>query len=620
MTFDAPTPEVEAVWRTLRQHVEWAEGFWLAWIFTDSPPAARELQTRLADLLAHRGKRLQSLPVHGAESVDEILEALLTGDPTDDGAWIAIDRQDDASKAAWDRLMMRLNERRERLRRHRDGGVIFVAPVAFKPRSRDAAPDMWSMRALALEAEGEQVLLRPGTLMLPFERSAPDASSTNLVLAERALARSRAHGNVAAEAEAHCRIAEAYLERGEAGIARDHALQATTLAPPGMPLGRACWVLGRAEAAQGDFIAAERHLAAAIVQSDGQCPGPWWLELARVQEALRKFPEAFDSAERAVTSSRDGSPEHLPAALALLGKIAQANDRLEVAEASYEELLTLESAKHELAPANVQFTGDLVETMLHLAHTRLALGQSGATLDLAHRALDRLAAARPGAAADDERIQGLTVSARATIGDALFDQSRTTEAVEAYAEAVRLGSTLEAANAAVPPRALFFASLHNNLGVAQATLDEVERAEEQFRLAATLLEPVASEHAHDAEAQIRLSASLANLGHALAQQGKADEASRAFHRALEANRRLESSRPSDPENLRDLAYTSYRAAQLLRDHQPASDAIGLLDQAQQALEKLGGISGLTERDELIRRRIDELRTALSPSEPGEHRD
>ena len=65
--------------------------------------------------------------------------------------------------------MMRANEHRDELRRHLTGGLVFAVPDEWKPRVRDAAPDLWSVRSLVLDvpgrvSPGETVAVRSGGL------------------------------------------------------------------------------------------------------------------------------------------------------------------------------------------------------------------------------------------------------------------------------------------------------------------------------------------------------------------------------------------------------------------------------------------------------------------------
>jgi hypothetical protein len=59
--------------------------------------------------------------------------------------------------AAWQDFFLRLNERRDRLRRELSGGLILELPPGIKPDVRNAAPDLWSIRALVLEPTAPSV-------------------------------------------------------------------------------------------------------------------------------------------------------------------------------------------------------------------------------------------------------------------------------------------------------------------------------------------------------------------------------------------------------------------------------------------------------------------------------
>ena len=80
--------------------------------------------------------------------------------------WVEAVRDDDSPgsldepgpwTAAWDQLLLLLNERRDALLRHLEGGLMMVAPTAVKPRARVAAPDLWSIRAVVIELPAQVV-------------------------------------------------------------------------------------------------------------------------------------------------------------------------------------------------------------------------------------------------------------------------------------------------------------------------------------------------------------------------------------------------------------------------------------------------------------------------------
>ncbi|NJL26787.1 MAG: hypothetical protein HC897_02365 [Thermoanaerobaculia bacterium] len=56
-------------------------------------------------------------------------------------------------ETGWRKLVVLMNERRERLRRQVAGGLVLVAPRELKPIIREMASDLWSIRAIVLELE-----------------------------------------------------------------------------------------------------------------------------------------------------------------------------------------------------------------------------------------------------------------------------------------------------------------------------------------------------------------------------------------------------------------------------------------------------------------------------------
>src|SRR5439155_26283964 len=81
--------------------------------------------------------------VVGCWSIEAVHVDPPTGSGTAPGPWTA----------AWDDFLLRVNERRDALRRHLKGGLVLAAPPDIKARARDAAPDLWSVRSLVLEIQ-----------------------------------------------------------------------------------------------------------------------------------------------------------------------------------------------------------------------------------------------------------------------------------------------------------------------------------------------------------------------------------------------------------------------------------------------------------------------------------
>ncbi len=141
-------PHLSAAWEELSTQIDWADGHWLGWVTASGLDA-----TLLID--ASRTATAGAVEVCELnEDHDEawVLEKLFAPATSTRLVWVRVDSQRTAELARWRALHLRLNERRERLARAQRGGVVFVAPPGFMEAARDCAPDLWTMRALALRA------------------------------------------------------------------------------------------------------------------------------------------------------------------------------------------------------------------------------------------------------------------------------------------------------------------------------------------------------------------------------------------------------------------------------------------------------------------------------------
>src|SRR5205085_7053315 len=154
----------EAEWSRLRRQLEFAEGFWLGFVFCSSPAALGVLQRRTENVLRVRARRqLVVAPRSPQELVSKAAELVEHGgDGTLGCLWLAALAVDDAGQsngpwqAAWDRALLALNQAREPLRRRLGCGLLVAAPPRMKPRVREAAPDLWSIRAMVIDLDAAQ--------------------------------------------------------------------------------------------------------------------------------------------------------------------------------------------------------------------------------------------------------------------------------------------------------------------------------------------------------------------------------------------------------------------------------------------------------------------------------
>ena len=157
----------EDVWQQLRRQFELADGFWLGFVFCPSPRTVAVLRRRTGQILKFRAQRLRVIRPSSPDDFGSLLPALFEPESAQAGCvWIESIHTSSPTRhasesgdwtLAWDSFLLRANERRDALRRRLDGGLILAAPPEVKPRVRDAAPDLWSIRSLVLE-------LRPSSI------------------------------------------------------------------------------------------------------------------------------------------------------------------------------------------------------------------------------------------------------------------------------------------------------------------------------------------------------------------------------------------------------------------------------------------------------------------------
>jgi len=331
----------EAAWQSLHQHAEWAKDPWLAWVFTDHPPTATELRRRLE---RQSMAPLRLLELRAAEDVERILKALLSGPRPEGHVWVRAAGAEDAARAAWVNLHLRLNERREPLRQRLPGGLVLQAPRSWKAAAREAAPDLWSVRSLVLEPGAPQPT--PARLV-EGPRSERVPEPVDAELAETGLGKALRAGDRVAEAMARTRLAQARLAEGRPGDAREQAVLAVEAAPQGEVKAQALGALADAERDLEDAAAAETHYAQALEQvgEGGGRDAVWWgIKRAGLLEQAGLLEDALGAARDAVGRARglgEAAARDLSVALNTAGHVMRLRGRLEEAHAADVESLAL---------------------------------------------------------------------------------------------------------------------------------------------------------------------------------------------------------------------------------------------------------------------------------------
>lgn len=189
---------VEQAWESLKIHLEWANRFWLLYVFTDDPRVVDILRSRTQAHLLAVGRQLEDLRPKSTTRTDvlEVVEVLLEGRDDDGVAWVDFVRHDAPGSTAWhdawQYACMQLNQRRELLRRQwSKGGIVLATTLDRLDETPGMAPDLWTIRSLLLRvatlpAEREEAMVEQFDQLDPEQQPRRD-----IELARQAVERAR---------------------------------------------------------------------------------------------------------------------------------------------------------------------------------------------------------------------------------------------------------------------------------------------------------------------------------------------------------------------------------------------------------------------------------------------
>jgi len=150
------TQEGEDAWLRLRRHLELCDHFALVFIFSAHPLVLRVFRERLAQLYRATISGMEiPLPAEPDRLVLELLWQLLRPSVRMQALkapyWLDLSGKlgEDWEKARIN-FLLRLNERREPLRRGLNQPLIMVLPLADQARIWSIAPDLWSIREFSI--------------------------------------------------------------------------------------------------------------------------------------------------------------------------------------------------------------------------------------------------------------------------------------------------------------------------------------------------------------------------------------------------------------------------------------------------------------------------------------
>ena len=403
-------PGGEAEWQRLRRQLELAEGFWLGFIFSPSPLSSGVLRRRTERLLRGQTRRLESFHADSPSALKGLLPSLFTPENASAGCtWVEalnLDPGDGAERPwreAWLELVSRMNERRDALRRHLRGGLVLVAPLEMKLPTREAASDLWSIRALVVELPlVAESLPRESRLNSESfsERTMSENGSEAEALTEFAIAESerlmaKVTDDDPRKIAVLLRQVDALRSSGRTGEAVETARRARELTLKGSQGGArlqaaTLHILALAEKDHGDPAAAAEHLEQAV-KVIGSSYNRYRLQLldelaglalwrGDLESALTAYEEALDLVRR-LRIVRGASPEvlhDLSIAIRKVGGVQLSLGNLSAASAAFEESLALRRQLRAALGDTPEAIRDLSVSLYRMGDVQQSLGNLSA--------------------------------------------------------------------------------------------------------------------------------------------------------------------------------------------------------------------------------------------------
>ena len=507
----------EDVWQQLRRQFELADGFWLGFVFCPSPRTVAVLRRRTGQILKFRAQRLRVIRPSSPDDFGSLLPALFEPESAQAGCvWIESIHTSSPTRharesgdwtLAWDRFLLRANERRDALRRRLDGGLILAAPPEVKPRVRDAAPDLWSIRSLVLD--------------LPPSSIASSGGVDRDSLLTREIRREA--GNVLSDASIDVEFGLAEADR----IAR------------------------RIEGAQGQ----SRHGLARILLRAVE----GLLEQGKTQDAVERARKAV-----AVLRGQSGGEHLLADALSSLSRAARADNDISVALECLEESLVVRRRLLDTHGETSQALRDLSISLGKLGDLRLECGELPAALAVYDEslALDRRLLDTYGET--PQALRDLSISL-GRLGDVRRETGDVAAATTAYEESlVRCRRLLDAYGET--PQALRDLSISlGRLGDVRRETGDVAAAAVVYEESLALRRRLVDAYGETSQALRDLSISLSRLGDVRRETGDVAAATAAYEESLALDRRLLDTYGETPQALRNLSISLDRLGDVRRE-------------------------------------------------------
>ena len=613
-------PGGEAEWQRLRGQVELAEGFWLGFIFSPSPLSSEVLRRRTERLLRAQTRRLEAFQPETSSALKGLLPSLFIPEAASAGCtWVEALHLDPGGGAerpwreAWLDLVSRMNERRDALRRHLRGGLVLVAPPEMKLSVREAASDLWSIRALVVElplvAEGSlrEFPLHTGSFS---ERGSsgrgPEAEAlTEFALAESERLLGKTTGDDPRTVEVLLRRVDALRSSGRTGEAVETARQVRELAfkdSRGEPRLQATTLhkLALAERAHGDSAVAAEHLEQAVKvlgSRDHRYRALLLNELASLALWRGDLVSALAALEEALSLCRQlravlgDTPEALRDLSVSLNKVGDVQRRLghvPAANAAFEEALSLRRQLRTILGDTPKALRDLSISLNYVGEVQRRLGHLSAASAAFEEAL--LLTRQLRVLGDTpEILHDLSLSLE-NVGDVQQHLGHLSAASAAFEESLVLTRQLRTVLGDTP-KALHGLSVSlDRVGSLQQRLGHLLAANAAFEESLALRRQLRAVLGDTPEVLHDLSIALNHLGDVQQRLGHLPATNAVFEESLVLTRQLRAALGDTPETLHGLCASLDRMGNLQQSlgHLPAArsayeEALALARQLHQLI-------------------------------------
>jgi tetratricopeptide (TPR) repeat protein len=424
---ETASPALEAIWRDLRPHLEWAQGFALAFLFAGHPEPVRFLRQRLEESLQLRTLRLTVIAPSTAGEVTDAVEQILATrpDPGRGPLWVELWRgsAEEGWPTARRQALHRLNERRFLLESNVALPMVLLLPSEERGRVYIDAPDLWAVRCFTAElpAPPPREVTRLRFLTgAPQQGNQPSSTEREWArLLERAVDRLRLDPRDASAAF------ESALERGDLAMAQSLAKQGSDLSHRRLEgIGETPQTLRDLSIALNNLGRVERDLAYFEAARSAFCES---LELCRhLRERAGDTPQVL---------------RELSIALDNVGQIESDYGNLEVARAAFLESLELRRRMREMVGDTPQALRDLSVSLDNLGQVGRDLGDLEAARGAWHDSLEIARVLRGTIGETPQALRDLTV-ALVNTGRIEFDLGNLEAARSAYRESLEIAHRL----------------------------------------------------------------------------------------------------------------------------------------------------------------------------------